>query len=108
MKYIDRHPEDGRFSGRLKGTLVLIHAFPLNARMWDPQLVLADGGWRVIAPELPGLDGGPSGTPNPTVDDYAGEIVDLLDSLHVQEAVVAGLSLGGYVAFALVRLAPRG
>ena len=35
-------------AGSLKGTLVLIHGFPLSARMWEPQLALADHGWRDI------------------------------------------------------------
>jgi 3-oxoadipate enol-lactonase len=90
-----------------EGTLVLIHAFPLNARMWEPQLVLADAGWRVIAPQLRGFDGGVADPPVQSLDDYAGDIVDLLDALHVDQAVIAGLSMGGYVAFALFRLAPR-
>jgi 3-oxoadipate enol-lactonase len=86
-------------------TLVLLHAFPLTARMWEPQFALAEEGWRVIAPHL-----GPiprtSGT-GPTMDDYAGGVIDLLDALHVHEAVIAGLSMGGYAALALFRHAPR-
>jgi 3-oxoadipate enol-lactonase len=93
-------------AGRPQGTLVLLHAFPLNARMWEPQLALASYGWRIIAPQLRGFDGGSEDPPGSSVDDFAGDLVDLLDTLHVKEAVIAGLSMGGYVAFALLRLAP--
>ena len=41
------------------------------------------------------------------MDDYAGDVVDLLDGLHIHEAVFGGLSMGGYVAFALFRHAAR-
>ena len=41
------------------------------------------------------------------MDDYVSDIVDLLDTLHIDDAVVGGLSMGGYVAFALWRLAAR-
>ena len=41
------------------------------------------------------------------MDDYAGDVIDLLDALHVEDAVIGGLSMGGYVAFALFRHAPR-
>jgi 3-oxoadipate enol-lactonase len=103
-------------SARPRGALVLLHAFPLNARMWEPQLAFADRGWHVIAPQLRGFDSADSqkydvghtkseGTT--TIDDYAGDVIDLLDTLHIPDAVVAGLSLGGYVAFAMLRLAPR-
>jgi pimeloyl-ACP methyl ester carboxylesterase len=41
------------------------------------------------------------------MDDYAGDVIDLLDALHLEEAVIGGLSLGGYVTFALFRRAPQ-
>lgn len=92
---------------RVLGTLVLLHAFPLNARMWEQQSALAEHGWRIIAPTFPGFDGSPGAHPDATVDDFAGQLIDLLDSLHIQQAVIAGLSMGGYVAFALHRHARR-
>jgi len=87
--------------------LVLLHAFPLNARMWERQLALSERGWRVIAPHFRGFDGGSGDPPAESVDDYAGDVVDLLDALHIHDAVVGGLSMGGYVAFALLRNASR-
>jgi len=104
LRYLEAEPPA---SVRARGTLVLVHAFPLNARMWEPQQSLADGGWRVLAPQLRGFDGGANDTPVATMDDYAGDLVDLLDGLHVKDAVLGGLSMGGYVTLALVRLAPR-
>jgi pimeloyl-ACP methyl ester carboxylesterase len=94
-------------SERPRGTLLLIHAFPLNARMWEPQLALASNGWRVIAPQLRGMDGGSTDQAATSMDEHAGDIIDLLDALHVEDAVVGGLSMGGYVAFALLRHAAR-
>jgi pimeloyl-ACP methyl ester carboxylesterase len=96
-------------SGRGAGTLVLIHGFPLNPAMWDPQLVLAERGWRIIVPELRGFGAGASAAGDPattSIDDYAGDTIDLLDKLHVKDAVVCGLSMGGYIAFAMFRHAP--
>lgn len=92
---------------RPRGTLVLLHAFPLNARMWEPQLTLAAHGWRVVAPHLRGFDDGKDDPAASTVDDYAGDVIDLLDALHVEDAVIGGLSLGGYATFAILRRAPR-
>jgi pimeloyl-ACP methyl ester carboxylesterase len=94
-----------RQSERFRGTLVLIHAFPLNARMWEPQLELAAGGWRVVAPQLRGFDDGPNEPAASSVGDYAGDIIDLLDALHLDDVVLAGLSLGGYIAFEILRRA---
>ena len=75
--------------------------------MWEPQLELADAGWRVIAPQLRGMDGGAADPPATSIDDFAADVNDLLDALHIDDAVIGGLSMGGYVAFALFRHAPR-
>ena len=90
---------------RPRGTLVLLHAFPLSARMWEPQFTFADGGWRIIAPDFARSAAAPSA--NVTMDTYAGVVIDLLDSLHIEDAVLGGCSMGGYLAFALFRRAPH-
>lgn len=104
MRYLEALPPPGE---RRRGVLVLLHAFPLNARMWEGQLTLADGGWRVIAPHFRGLDAGDGDPPTNSIDDYAGDVIDLLDALHVDQAVFCGLSMGGYAAFAVIRHAAR-
>lgn len=91
----------------MQGTLVLLHAFPLSARMWEPQRPIARKGWRIIAPELRQFGDGSSEPPASSMDDYAGDVIDLLDELRVDNAVIGGLSMGGYVAFALLKTAPR-
>jgi 3-oxoadipate enol-lactonase len=106
---VSGRPEQmGRGAGRgLKGTLVLIHGFPLGARMWEPQLELARQGWRIVAPQLRGFDGPAADSVATSVDEYAGDVIDLLDALDVEQAVIGGLSMGGYVIFAIFRHAPR-
>jgi 3-oxoadipate enol-lactonase len=95
--------EAGSGGGR---TLVLLHAFPLTADMWQPQLQSPPGGWRVLAPDFAGL-GGSDDHERVAValDDYASDVLSWLDRLGIGQVVVAGLSLGGYVALALARMA---
>jgi len=104
LRYFEAQPVAAT---RPRGALVLLHAFPLNARMLERQLALSERGWRVIAPHFRGFDGGSGDPPAHSIDDYAGDVVDLLDALHIHEAVFGGLSMGGYVTFALVRHASR-
>jgi pimeloyl-ACP methyl ester carboxylesterase len=103
---------------RSRGALLFLHAFPLNARMWEPQLAaVAARGWHAIAPQYRGFgdwtsasqgsDAGSDPIAGAAIDDYAGYVIDLLDTLHIPDAVVVGLSMGGYVALAMMRLAPR-
>ena len=83
--------------------LVLLHAFPLTAEMWRPQLDRVPDDWRFIAPEL--ASALPASGAR-TIDDYASDVGALLDALLIDEAVIGGLSMGGYVAFALFRKSP--
>jgi pimeloyl-ACP methyl ester carboxylesterase len=74
--------------------------------MWDAQLnALAVSGWRAIAPHFPGFGASRAGAR--TVDDFAGAVIDVLDTLHVHEAIILGCSMGGYVGLAVMRLAAR-
>ena len=115
LRYLEALPRDvsslatrpGGGAGQLHGTLVLIHGFPLTARMWEPQLELAEHGWRIIVPQLRGFDGPPADAVATSVDDYAGDVIDLLDALHIEQAVIGGLSMGGYITFAVFRHAAR-
>lgn len=92
--------------------LVWLHAFPLSADQWLPQLDRVPQGWRVIAPDLRGFRGaGPAfeqpGPERPTIDDYAADVFDLMTHLELPTAHVGGLSMGGYVAFAMVHRQPQ-
>jgi pimeloyl-ACP methyl ester carboxylesterase len=94
--------------------VLLLHAFPLNADMWRPQLAGVPAGWRFIAPDLRGFGRTPLSAPDEeaggkagvlTLDDYATDVGCLMDALELDSAVVAGLSMGGYIAFAMYRQA---
>jgi len=109
IQYLEERP---RSEVRGRGALLFLHAFPLNARMWEPQLaVFAARGWHALAPHFRGFATGSDPGSDPVavsaIDDYAGDVIDLLDALHMPDAVVVGLSMGGYVALAMMRLAPR-
>jgi pimeloyl-ACP methyl ester carboxylesterase len=79
--------------------LLLIHAFPLTADLWRPQLESAPPGWRLVAPDV--LE-----PPESSMDDYAARIEAVVDALGLgRNVVVGGVSMGGYIIFALLRRA---
>ena len=87
--------------------VLLIHAFPLDARMWDPQLTSLGARLPIVAPHLPGF-GGTEGPEVLTMALAAEHCGRALDDAGVDSAIVCGLSMGGYVAFELWRSArPR-
>lgn len=87
--------------------VVLLHGYPFDKSMWSGQIeALAVAGFRAIAPDLPGLGETKSLSEVATMDDMARDTAALLDHLGVEQAVICGLSMGGYVAFEFVQLFP--
>ena len=88
--------------------IVLLHGYPFDKSMWSEQLeALAAAGFRAIAPDLRGLGETKSSVEVATMDEMARDVAALLDELKVEEAVICGLSMGGYVAFEFMHLFPK-
>ncbi len=85
--------------------VVLLHAFPLDHRMWDDVVALLPDTLRPIAVDLPGLGSPTAGEPSLQV--AVDGVLALLDVLGLDRALVAGLSTGGYVAAMLAGQAPE-
>jgi pimeloyl-ACP methyl ester carboxylesterase len=84
--------------------LVLLHAFPLDGRMWAPQVEALAGTYQVIVPDLRGFGAARDQTVEEAgMDLLADDLLRLLDDRGLDRVVLGGLSLGGYVALAFMR-----
>ena len=87
-------------------TVVFLHAFPLNAQMWQAQMeAVGKAGFPVLALDFPGFGAAPSSGQR-TVQEFAQWIIDALERERVTDAVLVGLSMGGYVAFRILERHP--
>jgi len=87
--------------------IVFLHAFPVDSRMWTPQIAGLRHAWRGIAPDLRGFGG--SATPRVparTIGAHADDVIAVIEALRVGPVVLAGLSMGGYIAFECWRRRP--
>ena len=82
--------------------VLLLHGFPLDRTVWR-QMSGKLTGWRRIAPDLRGFGLTEAPESGYSIGAYTDDLVALLDTLHIERAVVCGLSMGGYVAFDMVR-----
>jgi len=85
--------------------VVFLHAFPLQAAMWDYQVDALEGSYRCLAIDMPGFGQSPA-TADPgatTMEGWAGLVDGVLDRLDVPSATIVGCSMGGYLAMALLR-----
>lgn len=88
--------------------VLLLHGYPFDKSMWSEQIdAIAAAGFRAIAPDLRGLGETKSSSEVATMDDMARDAAALLDRLRVEQAVVCGLSMGGYVALEFMHLFPQ-
>lgn len=83
--------------------VVLLHAFPLSSAMWEHQRAALADGFQVLTPDLRGFGGSPPGDDDPSLDAMADDVAALLDRLGLDQVVLGGLSMGGYVAMAFLR-----
>jgi pimeloyl-ACP methyl ester carboxylesterase len=86
--------------------VVFIHAFPLGQTMWDDQLHEFRKVCRTITLDLRGF-GDSEVPPGPyQMDRLAADVRGLMSAVDIEEAVLVGLSMGGYVSLAFYRNYP--
>lgn len=88
-------------------TLVLLHAFPVDSRMWNPMRSALSEVADVITPDQRGLGQAALPEEPADLDAVADDVLALLDARGIESAVVGGCSMGGYVGMALLRRAPH-
>jgi pimeloyl-ACP methyl ester carboxylesterase len=104
IAYLDSSP-----GGNESRTVVLLHAFPIGANLWEPQMRAVPQGWRLITPDLRGFGGSTEldSSSALSMSDYADDVVDLLQELGISRAVIGGCSMGGYATLALYQAHPE-
>ena len=89
--------------------ILFLHAFPLNRSMWDEQVkaLLDENRFRLVAPDWRGFGESDITSEISTMEMFADDLAALMNSLGIDTAILCGLSMGGYVAFAFLRKYPQ-
>ncbi len=89
--------------------VIFLHAFPLNRRMWEGELMalLGEERYRLVALDWRGFGESEITTGISSMELFAGDVAGLMDALGIQNAILCGLSMGGYAAFAFLRKYPQ-
>lgn len=110
MPLLDVHGQPVHVIDRGEGdAVVFLHAFPLQAAMWDYQIEALEGSHRCIAVDMPGFGESPppEAPRDASMQDWAALVDGVLDQLGVDGATIVGASMGGYLAMALLRHHPE-
>jgi 3-oxoadipate enol-lactonase len=87
--------------------IIFIHGFPFNRSMWASQLEVLKDDFRVISYDVRGHGDSDIGSTEFSISLFAGDLIHLMDTLHIATAVVCGLSMGGYIALRAIELHPN-
>ncbi|GAB1450217.1 alpha/beta fold hydrolase [Draconibacterium sp.] len=82
--------------------IVFVHGFPFNKWMWKKQIKAFKKDFRVIAYDIRGFGNSEKGNVHFSVQLFGFDLIGLMDALHIEKAVLCGLSMGGYIAFSVM------
>lgn len=94
-------------TGEGKVCVIFLHGYPLDHTIWHPLIPYLKVHARLIMPDLRGH--GESPVPHGVyhMDAMAADVAGLMDELKIEQAVLIGHSLGGYISFAFARSFPQ-
>jgi pimeloyl-ACP methyl ester carboxylesterase len=81
--------------------VVLLHGFPLSSEMWTPIRTAVEQAARLITPDLRGFGGSDKPQGSYAMATFADDVLRLADRLELEQFVLGGHSMGGYVALCL-------
>jgi 3-oxoadipate enol-lactonase len=87
--------------------LLWLHAFPLDASQWDHQVAALSGRYRCLRVDIWGCGDSPPPPGAPSLESFTRAVMRALDECHVDRFTACGLSLGGYLIWELLRIAPE-
>ena len=89
--------------------VIFLHAFPLNRSMWTEQItaLLSEQRYRLVALDWRGFGESEITQTLSSMEMFADDVVALMDALGMEQAVLCGLSMGGYAAFSFLRRYPH-
>lgn len=88
-------------------TIVLLHGFPLDGSIWNEVAEELANEYRVIVPDIPGSGASTFAGEELSVEDMAESVLLILKAESIDNAIIAGHSMGGYAAIAFADLHPE-
>lgn len=87
--------------------MVLLHGFPANAGVWREVVRELSKYFTVITPDLPGSGKSTFAGEELSMELMAQSVSDISEHEHVDKMLIAGHSMGGYVALAFAAMFPQ-
>ena len=86
---------------------IFIHAFPFNSSMWAEQVAMMAAQYRTITWDIRGFGQSICDDHQYTLEFFVDDLIGLMDFLKIDQAILCGLSMGGYIALRAAEKAPE-
>lgn len=86
--------------------IIFLHGYPFNKSMWEGQLDFLKSSYRAIAIDIRGFGKSTDEESSLTLDLFADDLIQFMDSLNIDKAIICGLSMGGYLALNVMKRFP--
>lgn len=87
--------------------IIFIHGFPFNHHIWDEQVKVLKENFYVIVYDVRGHGQSEIGDGQYSIELFVDDLIGLLDYLKIKKVIIAGLSMGGYIALRAVQRNPE-
>ncbi len=78
--------------------IVFVHAFPMNLKMWNPQVEALKNNYNVIVYDNRSFGLSNEDPDSLTIDSHVDDLFNIIDTLKLKKPVLCGLSMGGYIS----------
>lgn len=87
--------------------IIFLHGFPFDKTMWHGQLEFLKSSYRLIALDIRGFGKSTDETSHLSMDLFADDVIQFMDTLRIEKAIICGLSMGGFIALNLMKRFPH-
>ncbi len=87
--------------------IIFLHGFPFDKTMWQSQLEFLKTSYRVIACDIRGFGKSTNENATLSMDLFADDLIQFMDNLEIDDAIICGLSMGGFIALNAVKRYPE-
>lgn len=86
--------------------IIFLHGYPFDKTMWKGQLDFLKSSYRVIACDIRGFGKSTDEESTLSIDLFGNDLIQFMDNLNIEKAIVCGLSMGGYIALNVMKRFP--
>lgn len=86
--------------------IIFLHGYPFDKTMWQGQLDFFESSYRLIPCDIRGFGKSTDEESALSIDLFANDLIQFMDKLSIEKAIICGLSMGGFIALNAIKKFP--